>query len=187
MNDWIADYARELAGDPLPEDAERMAQALLIESRRGNLEAERALCAVRLNRKGKEPIKAIEHWLDYAMALRAAGRHEDWDVCMQPDRHGSKITPKRVKRETTRWFDSREIIRAVDRAHAAGHPKSKDRPTKTNTPTAFEVACEALKAEFGPRMPNGWILTPEAVRMIWRRKRPATTNSGERQRSKKRH
>jgi hypothetical protein len=167
MNDWIHDYARELARDPLPEDAERMASALVSEAKRGNLEAERALCAVRLGRKGKEPIKAIEHWLDYAMALRAAGRHEE--------------TTEHVKRETTRWFDSREIIRAVDRAHAACHPKSIGRPAKTCTPTAFEVACEALKAEYGPRMPSGLILTPDSVRVEYQRARRTTTNSDKKQ------
>jgi hypothetical protein len=60
MSNWIHDFARELARDPLPEDAELKAQTLVSEAKRGNLKAERALCAVRLNRKGREPIQSIE-------------------------------------------------------------------------------------------------------------------------------
>jgi hypothetical protein len=182
MNDWIRDFARELARDPLPKDAEGMARALVIEARRGNPEAERALCCVRLNRKGKgaEPIKAIEDWLDHALALRFVG-HEDWNVCLRPDRHSAKILPERVRKETTRWFDGLEIIRAVDKAHAKRHPKSPERSAKTGRPTAFEVACEALKAEYGPRMPSGLILTPDSVRVEYQRARRIITNSGGKQ------
>jgi hypothetical protein len=178
MNDWIHDYARELARDPLPEDAERMASALVSEAKRGNLEAERALCAVRLGRKGKEPIKAIEDWLDHALALRFVG-YEDWNACLRPDKHGAKT--ERVRKETTRWFDGSEIIRAVDNARAACHPKSIGRPAKTCTPTAFEVACEMLKTEYGPRMPSGLILTPDSVRVEYQRARRITTNNGKKQ------
>jgi hypothetical protein len=177
MNDWIADFARELARDPLPEDAERMANVLVSEAKRGNLEAERALCAVRLNRKGREPIKAIEDWLDHALALRFVGRHEDWNVCLRPDKHGAKILPEHAVREARRWFDSLAIVYAVDDAHAAGYSKSVERPTKTGTPTAFEVACEALKAKYGPRMPSGLILTPDAVRVKYQRVRFHITNN----------
>jgi hypothetical protein len=88
MNDWIHDYARKLARDPLPEDAEMMASLLVSEAKRGNLEAERTLCAVRLSRKGKEPIKAIEDWLNHALTLRFVGRHEDLTSTAQ--RYGKK-------------------------------------------------------------------------------------------------
>jgi CHAD domain-containing protein len=126
---------------------------------------------VRLNRKGREPIKAIEDWLDHALMLRFIGRHEDWNVCLRPDKHAAKILPEDERKEMRRWFDRLEITRAVDNARAAGYPKSIERPTKTGTPTAFEVACETLKAENGPRMPSGLILTPDAVRVEYQRAR----------------
>jgi hypothetical protein len=181
MSNWIHDFARELARDPLPEDAERMASALVSEAKRGDLEAERALCAVRLNRNGREPIQAIEDWLDHALALRFIGHHENWNACMRPDKHGAKILPEHAVREARRWLVSLAIVYAVDDARAAGYPKSLERPAKTDTPTAFEVACEALKAEYGPRMPSGSILTPDAVRKEYQKARRHITNNGRNQ------
>jgi hypothetical protein len=169
MDDWIDEYVSKLSRDPLPENADRMARKLVNEAQCGNLDAEEALCLVRVLRKrrGLEPIAAIEWWLDCALDLRIM-KTKNWNACMRPDKHfnkgrdGDKVLLSFL---VDRWA----IIEAVNNAHAAGYPKSADRPTKKGTKTAFEVACESLRERFGPRTPGGMILTPDAVRMRYQR------------------
>jgi hypothetical protein len=169
-DDWIDEYVSELLRDPLPENADRMARKLVDEAIRGNLNAERALCIVRVFRKdrGKEPIEAIERWLDCAVHLRATNKTKNWNACMRPEKHFNNGRDS-TKAAFNLIFDRWEIIEAVNCAHAAGYPKSADRPTKKGTKTAFEVACESLRRRFGPRMLGGMILTPDAVRLRYQR------------------
>ena len=167
-DDWIDEYVSKLLRDPLPENADRMAGRLVYETERGNLNAEYALCIVRFLRKrrGLEPIAAVEGWLDRAVELRS--KTKNWNACMRPVKHFDKGRDN-IKGLFRLFVDRWEIIEAVDRAHAAGHPKSADRPTKKGTKTAFEVACESLRRRFGPRTPGGMILTPDAVRLRYQR------------------
>jgi hypothetical protein len=148
------------------DEANQIASFLLHAAREGDTEAQRKVFTIHLARQNKKlpPLPAIEHYIDYALALRATGSYE-WNVCFAPNvtKHRDIITPPKVRKETSKWFDEMEIVEAVEQACRDGFSNSNP---EIATETAFHVAVQTVK-ELGHK--GSHTVSPEALRKRYER------------------
>jgi hypothetical protein len=149
---WKKEFCKEIESpNTPPEEAEKPAVTLLHFARRGDAGAERELICARLARKhaGLPPIRAIEHWIDYALALQAVhGKEASLDLCFHPD------TPKNAKKleelsgldEFPELYKDYRVIHHVKAAIEQGFP-TFDASKHSDGLTAFKVAAIRLKNE----------------------------------------
>ncbi|MEW5891441.1 MAG: hypothetical protein AB1768_20965 [Pseudomonadota bacterium] len=149
---WKKEFRKEIESpNTPPEEAEKLAVTLLHYARRGDADAERELMSARLARKhaGLPPIQAVEHWIDYAMALHAVhGKEASLDLCFRPD------APKNVKKlnkltgldKFPELYKDWRIIHHVKLAIEQGFP-TFDASKDSDGITAFKVAAIRLEGE----------------------------------------